>query len=296
MLSDDFDVAGVAIDGRYALETARQVQPDVIVLDVDMPVLDGFRTCRALAQGGFSSTPVVFLSMHDADEIVDEAFRCGGKGYVLKTRVGRDLVTALDQALLGRRFVPSLSSLLQLTSGGAHVMQVHNGGESFLDGIASLFDLSLRRGDATCVVGTEWIREGVGDRLRSLGWDIGGPSGHKRYLALDAADALNQVMRNGEPDPDRLAEIARDLEQYRCAVTNRATSRLTVFGDMVTLLSAEGNSEGLLAVETLWTQLTDALPFLTLCGYTSSCFHEGMPDLWSNVCTEHWALSHARDA
>ena len=93
MLSDDFDVVGVATDGTKALDKAGQVHPDVIVLDVEMPGLNGFQTFRALEQGGFSATPVVFLSMHDADEIVSEAFRCGGRGYVLKQRVGRDLRT-----------------------------------------------------------------------------------------------------------------------------------------------------------------------------------------------------------
>ena len=295
MLSDDFDVAGVAIDGTKALETARQVHPDVIVLDVDMPGLNGFQTFRALEQGGFSTTPVVFLSMHDADEIVGEAFRCGGRGYVLKTRVGRDLRNALDQALLGRLFVPSLSSLLHLATGGAHVMQVHNGGESFLDGVAGLFDLSLRRGDATCVIATTQIREGLADRLRRRGWDVGGSSGHKRYLAIDAADALSRVMRNGLPDEDRLAEIAGELDQYGRAVSEGATSRVTVFGDMVMLLSADGNTRALLALESLWNTVTQGLPFLTLCGYTSSCFHDGEPNLWSDARTEHWALSHAQD-
>jgi CheY-like chemotaxis protein len=160
MLSDDFDVAGVATDGTQALETARQVHPDVIVLDVDMPGLDGFQTVRALEQGGLATTPIVFLSMHDADEIVSEAFRCGGRGYVLKTRVGRDLVNALHQALLGRVFVPSLGALLQLANGGVHAMQLHDGVESFLDGLAAFFDLALQRGDAPVSSPPGWFAWG----------------------------------------------------------------------------------------------------------------------------------------
>jgi CheY-like chemotaxis protein len=296
LLSDDFDVAGVATDGTQAVDTARQVHPDVIVLDVDMPGLDGFQTLRALEQGGLRTTPVVFLSMHDADEIVAEAFRRGGRGYVLKSHVARDLVTALDQALLGRVFVPSLGSLLELANGGSvHAMQLHNGVESFLDGLAAFFDLALRRGDATCVIANSRIREGLGDRLRALGWDVGGSCGHKRYLVVDAADALNRFMRNGIPDGDRLAEIARELDQYRRAVCEGATSRLTIFGNMVMSLNADGNTEAMIALESLWNGLTHGLPFLTLCGYASSCFHDGVPNLWSDACTEHWVLSHAAD-
>ena len=65
-------------------------------------------------------------------------------------------------------------------------------------------------------------------------------------------------MRNGLPDPDRLAEVARELDEYRRAVSEGATSRLTVFGDMVMLLSADGNTPAAIALESLWNKLTRA--------------------------------------
>jgi CheY-like chemotaxis protein len=293
MLSDDFDVVGVATDGTQALDMARQVRPDVIVLDVDMPRLDGFQTCRALEQRGSPPVPVVFLSAHGADEIVGEAFRCGGRGYVLKSRAGRDLAGALDQVLLGRLFVPSLTSLLELSNGGIHAMQLHDGMESFLDGLAVFFDVALQRGDATCVISTRQVREGLGDRLRARGWDIGGSSGRERCLVIDAADALDSFMRNGRPDADRLAETAAELDQFRLAVGDGPTPRLTIFGDMSMLLSANGNAEAAVALERLWSTVTNGLPFLTLCGYTTSCFHDPVRNLWADVCAEHAALSHA---
>ena len=295
MLADDFDVVGVATDGSQALDTVRQIDPDVIVLDVDLPGLDGFQTLRALKRGGLPTPPVVFLSMHDADDIISEAFRCGGRGYVLKSQCGRDLARALDQALRGRVFVPSLAALFGLANGGGHAMQLHGGVESFLDGLAGFFDCALRRGDATCVIATRRVREGLGDRLQARGWNVGGSSGHKRYLVIDAADALQRFMRNGLPEADRLAEVAAELDQYRRAVAEGATSRLTVFGNMVVSLSADGNAEAVIALERQWNTLTHELPFFTLCGYARSCFHEGVPDLWPGVCAEHRALSHASD-
>jgi CheY-like chemotaxis protein len=295
MLADDFDVVGIATDGSQALETARQLNPDVIVLDVDMPRLDGFQTLRALTRDGLPTPPIVFLSMHDADEIIGEAFRCGGRGYVVKSHLGRDLATALDQVVLGRMFVPSLTSLFGLANGGAHAMQLHGGVKSFLDGLAVFFDQALRRGDATCVIATKQVREGLGDRLRARGWNVGGSSGHKRYLVIDAGDALKTFMRNGLPDKERLAQVAADLDQYRLAVAEGATSRLTVFGNMVVSLSADGNPKAVIALENLWNTLTHGLPFLTLCGYATSCFHDGAPHLWSGACAEHWAVSHASE-
>jgi CheY-like chemotaxis protein len=295
MLSDHFDVVGVATDGAQAVDMVPRVQPAAIVLDVDMPGLSGFDTLREFARARLPKTPVVFLSMHDADEIVAEAFRCGGLGYVVKSRVRRDLASALDQALLGRLFVPSLTALIDLAGDGGHAMQVHHGMESFLDGVAAYFDFALRRGDATCMIATERVRKGLGDRLRSLGWNVGGVSGEQRCLVIDAAAALARFMRNGLPDRERLAEIAAELDQYRLASGEGTTPRLTIFGNMVTALSADGNADAVVALESLWNSLTRGLPFVTLCGYEASCFHDGVPHLWPSVCAEHWALSHASD-
>jgi CheY-like chemotaxis protein len=290
-LTEDFDVAAVATDGLEAVETASRVNPDVIVLDVSMPGIDGFQTFRALENAG-SQTPVVFLSMYDADVYVSEAFRCGGKGFVLKSRIERDLGSALKQALLGRLFVPSLTSLYRLAEGGGHVMQVYDDDEVVLDGVATLFDLALRLGDATCVISTEQVREGLARRLGARGWDVGGTAGHKRYLAVDSADALNRLMRNGVPDESRLAESVAEMNGYRLAVAEGSASRLTIFGTMAGLPLQAGNEKAAIALEKLWTKITQGLPFLTICGYSRSCFHSGVPDFVATARTEHWALSH----
>src|SRR5688572_14758792 len=169
MLARDFDVVGVATDGRQAIDAARHANPDVIVLDVEMPGFDGFQTFRALERELSPKPPVVFLSMHDEEDIIGEAFKCGGRGYVRKSRVGRDLPTALHQAVQGRMFVPSLTSLFPLANGAGHAMQLHDGSGSFLDGVAGFFDLALRRGDATLVLATERIREDLAARLNERG-------------------------------------------------------------------------------------------------------------------------------
>lgn len=295
ILSDDFEVVGIATDGTKAVEIARQVQPDAVVLDVEMPGLDGFQTLRALDRNGAATPATVFLSMHHSEAIVSEAFRSGARGYVLKTRVARDLVNALEQTLHGRLFAPSLNSLLHLANRTGHAMQVHDTLESSVDEIAAFFDLALQRGDATCVIATPEFRERLADRLRALGWDGGGSSAPERYLEIDAREALQRVMRNGLPDRDRVAEIAGELEQYRRSVSDETTSRLIIFGITAALLGADGNCAAGIALERQWNEVTGGFPFLTVCGYGSSCFHDDVPNLWSDACAEHWALSHAKD-
>jgi len=290
LLAADFDIAGAA-DGRQALDAARHLDPDVIVLDINMPRLNGFETIRELERAG-SRAPVVFLSSLEDEEIVGEAFRRGGRGYVLKRHVTRDLGSALDHVRQGRMFVPSLTPLLHLSNGHGrtHAMQRYRDLATFVDGLAALCDATLRRGDAMCVIATEDVREGLDRRLRERGWNVATPSGHPRYRVIDAAAALHRFMRNGRPDVDRLAEIAAELNQYRLTVTG-GTGTLTIFGDMVVSLCAEGNTAAAIELESQWNASTHHLPFLTVCGYHSSCFDAA--DAWSDAWAQHAAVSHA---
>ena len=160
LLADDFDVAGVETDARQAVDTASRIAPDLIVLDINMPGLDGFQTKRELDRAG-SRAPVVFLSAAEADDHAVAAFQRGGHGFVQKSRLGRDLAVALDLALHDRLFVPSLTSLFELVERDGHAMQLYGDIGSFLDGLATFLDRTLRRGDATCVIGTDDIRQGL---------------------------------------------------------------------------------------------------------------------------------------
>src|SRR5690349_8972021 len=110
MLSFDFDVVAEATDGEQALEASSRFDPDIIVLDITMPGLNGFQTARELERRGLRARPM-FLTMHDTREFVVEGFRSGGWGYVVKTRVHEDLVRAMRRVLAGQLFVPSLDSL-----------------------------------------------------------------------------------------------------------------------------------------------------------------------------------------
>jgi hypothetical protein len=100
-------------------------------------------------------------------------------------------------------------------------------------------------------------------------------------------------MRNGLPGETLVAEVVAEMEEYRRAAGERATSRLTVFGNMSMLLTEEGNTKAATALENCWDRLTRDLPFLTVCGYSTACFHGGgAPGVVSRLRAAHWALNH----
>jgi DNA-binding NarL/FixJ family response regulator len=107
-LDQDFDLVGTVNDGRELIVEAQRLQPDIIVLDIEMPVLNGIKAAHELHVAG-SNAKLLFLTVHEEPEYVSACFAEGGLGYVKKSRLATDLIPAIHDVLLGRRFIsPSL--------------------------------------------------------------------------------------------------------------------------------------------------------------------------------------------
>jgi DNA-binding NarL/FixJ family response regulator len=104
VLSRGFEIVGAVKDGWTALEAAGTLQPDIIVLDISMPGMGGLEVAARLKAAG-SRAAVVFLTIHDEEEIVQAAKDAGGVGYVLKPRLASELSRAAAEASAGRRFI-----------------------------------------------------------------------------------------------------------------------------------------------------------------------------------------------
>ncbi len=83
VLEPEFEVAGTVVDGKALLEAAALLRPDVVVLDISMPGLDGFEAAGQLKKAG-AQVKIVFLTVHDEPDFVRRAFEVGGLGYVVK--------------------------------------------------------------------------------------------------------------------------------------------------------------------------------------------------------------------
>jgi DNA-binding NarL/FixJ family response regulator len=94
------ELVGEAANGREALELCRRLQPDLALIDVRMPVLDGLATCRAIKQE-CPATSVILVTVHENPEYLLEALKAGAAGYVLKDISQRELITAVYGVLQG---------------------------------------------------------------------------------------------------------------------------------------------------------------------------------------------------
>jgi DNA-binding NarL/FixJ family response regulator len=107
LLMDEFDLVGSVEDGQALVESAGLLEPDVIIVDISMPIMNGLDAVRQLRNQG-SSAKIIFLTMHADDRLLAEAFKSGGSGYVLKQSAGEDLMTAIRQVLAGQKYVTPL--------------------------------------------------------------------------------------------------------------------------------------------------------------------------------------------
>jgi DNA-binding NarL/FixJ family response regulator len=109
-LEPHFDVVGMVSNGQALVDEAARLEPDVVVLDISMPVLNGIDAARRLKAAG-SSARIVFLTVHADRDFVRTALGAGALGYVLKSDLVSDLLPCLRSALDGRSFVsPGLAS------------------------------------------------------------------------------------------------------------------------------------------------------------------------------------------
>ena len=109
LLEKSFDVVALESDGRAALDAALKLEPDLVVLDISMPMLSGIEVAQELKRLGHKAK-VIFLTCHEDADILKTCQAAGGLGYVVKVRMDSDLILAMEEALAGREFTSCFSN------------------------------------------------------------------------------------------------------------------------------------------------------------------------------------------
>jgi DNA-binding NarL/FixJ family response regulator len=157
LLAEECEVVGQVSDGRALVEVAERLKPDLIVLDISMPLLNGLDAGRQIKQR-MRHVKLVYLTMNEDPDLAVEAFRCGAAGYLLKRSAASELSMAIREVMQGRTYITPLvasglvGSLLNrdehkqghdLTSRQREVLQLLAEGRSMKE-VASVLNLTPR--------------------------------------------------------------------------------------------------------------------------------------------------------
>jgi DNA-binding NarL/FixJ family response regulator len=304
-------------DGLEAVRKAKEMQPDLVLLDIGLPNLNGIEAAQQIRELSPKSK-ILFVSQETSREVVEGALASGGSGYVLKIDARKELLSAVNAILGGRRFIgaslagndftdpkdeqtadrtrnevvaPRLAR--NVTIARRHEAGFYSDDRFALDDITQFIGAALKAGNAAIVVATKFHRNNLLPRLQAYGLDIATTIEQGRYIALDAADTLSTFMLNGMPDLVRFLKLFGDLVVTASKAAKADQTRIAIFGDMCHLLCAQGNVEAAIQVEKLGKQLVQTYDLDILCGYSLSSV-QGMDNhALQRICAEHSAV-HSR--
>jgi len=289
-------------DGVEAIELAEALQPDLILLDIGLPKINGIEAARRIQELAPRSK-ILFVSQELSAEVVQVAFSAGASGYVVKVDVGTELLIAVEAVLRGKRFVGRRFAGYGFTTASdartpaivrRHEAGLYSEDRRLLDDVTQFIGAALKAGNAAIVVATESHRNSLLSRLQAHGLDIASAIEQGRYISLDAADALSTFMVNGMPDPVRFLKLFVNLIATAAESAKSEQARVAVFGEGVHLLWAQGNAEAALQVEELGNMIVRTYDVDILCGYSVGSFQGGIDSpIFRQICAAHSAV-HSR--
>ena len=294
-----------ASDGLQAVNKARELQPDLILLDIGLPKLNGIDAARRIRDLA-PNAKILFLSENNSPDIVEAALSTGAGGYVIKSDAGRELLPAIQAVVEGKQFV-SARFAGQLFSGvpdepisseqtgkrPLHEVQFYRDDEAFLDGFTRFISGALEAGSAVIVVATESHRRGLHERLEMLGLNMDVAIKKGIYIPLEVHEMLSRIMVNGLPDPDRFWKAAGSLVEAATKAAAGKHPSVAACGECAPLLWLEGKAEAAVRLEALWDDAAKRFGLSILCGYPLESFQnrEGRAVL-SRICAVHSTVTH----
>ncbi len=310
----ELQIVGEASDGLDAVHKAEELKPDLILLDIGLPKLNGIDAARRIRELAPQSK-ILFVSQESSVDVVQRAFSAGASGYVVKADAGNELPTAVKAVLRGERFVghrfaghgftgPSDTPPSGNTRGNKvapsqrqniEIARRHEAGfysddASLLDGFTQFIGAALKTGNAVIVIATESHRDRLLPRLQAHGLDIGAAIEQGRYISLDAADTLSTFMVNDQPDPVRFSKVTGDLIVGAAKAAKGERPRVAACGECSPLLWAQGNAEAAVRLEYLWDGIAKTYDVDVFCGYTLGSFQGGIgSQIFQRICAEHSA-------
>jgi DNA-binding NarL/FixJ family response regulator len=282
-----------ASDGPEAVQKAEEVQPDLVLLDINLPKLNGIEAARRIRNVSPDSK-IIFLSLHSSLEVVQVALSTGALGYVYKMDSRRELLPAMDAALLGKQFVSSSLKGCKSTDipgeppPHRHEVLFYSDDTVFLDHFARFITVALKAGAVAVAFTTKTHRDSLVETLKAQGWDVDAEFKTGRFIAIDVADMLSTIMVNDLPDPALYFQTLSGFVEAAAGATTAGHPRIALCGEGTSLLLAEGRAGVAIRFEKLCTELATTHGVDILCGFPLESFHSDEDNhMFESISAEH---------
>ena len=268
-----------AADGLEAVQVAEALQPDVVLLDINLPKLHGFEVAKQI-RGLAPHARLLFMSQESSPDIVRKALGLGADGYIQKLSAATDLWPAIEAVLDGRRFVSSSVALTEPADTPVprrHEIRFCSDDAAVVDGFIRFVADALNAADAAIVLVTESHRTALLQGLRTRGVDIDGAMERGTCVSFDAAVA---------PDSVRFLEAVNGVRQAAANAGN-AHPRVAFCGERAGRLWAEGRTAEAVQLEQLCSELAQDVDILCLYPVPYTKDNRAL----TRICAEHTAVS-----
>jgi len=310
----DLQVIGEATDGLEALQKCGELQPDLTILDLGLPKLDGIKVAGQIRKLSPESK-ILILSQEFSADVAQEAFSAGALGYVVKAHAGSELLPALEVVRQGGQFISKgLSGPLFTETQGpgsfdrpeaaptvppgtgeitrTHAVRFYSDDESFLAGFSRFIEAALLDGRAVIVAATGEHQSSLLSKLHEDGVNLSAAIDQGRYLTLDVSKTLATFMVNGLPDPVRFDKITDEVLSLAANASKAKPPRVAVCGECAPTLWAQGKADAAIQLEHLWDEIARTHDLDVLCGYVLTDFQRDREgEICERICAEHSASS-----
>jgi CheY-like chemotaxis protein len=282
-------------DGLAAVQKAEELNPDLILLDIGLPTLNGIEAARQIRKL-VPRAKIIFLSQESSDDVVQEALSLGAMGYVVKALAGSELLPGVKALLEGKQFlsggvtgqdpaVPDRSHPSEVRPSDApsdsqeteiarrHEVFFYPDDASFLESFSGFIKAALESGNAVVVVATAPHLVSLQQTLQAQGVGLAAAVQRGVYVALDVEEVLSTFMVNGLPDRVRFLRVASDLIRTATKAVNGKHRGVSACGECAPTLWGERSAEAAIQVEQLWDEVAKTYGVDILCGYSSGSFH-----------------------
>ena len=309
----EFEIVGEAADGLEAVSRAAELQPELIVLDISLPSLNGIAAASRIREHSPQSK-VLFVSGDQAPDIVEQAFSAGAHGYLVKSEAGRHLLAAVRTILEGERYLSSSLSDLQVNhndllqgdassrpkhaapppqkaeTAGRHEAVFYSNEQQLIDHLSRFIAAALNAGNGAIVVATREHQQNLVRSLEAGGIDVAAALRQGRYIALDAADTLASCMVDGIFDSVQFLQSFENLILKISSAVQGKRPRVAFFGECVDLLWKQGDAKAAIQAEKIGNQLSRRHIVDILCAYSRGVQGAMEEDVLQRICAEHSAV------